>query len=560
MTSKKCTHTENFAKKSYDFIILGAGAAGSSLARALSDSGEHSVLLVEWGLDLRSDPLVINVSSEYGQFGPYRRTKNDFMQEVVTAGVFNSLVNFEAGKGGPGGSTCHYFGNATRGQQWNEWAALLNDQRWSYENVLPIMKQIENYHGTTQIPDQRGHNGVLDIYQNHPGSAQNDFLCQTMASTWNVPILDDYNGNIPNVSAAMQRLVQEVNGVPTFRVWGANFLPYEVLDENGNGTNGRKLKALFETVADKILFEDGKNPDKATGVTISSPKYGNHTFRAKKAVVITGGAYSAAILNRSGIGPSNVLKDIGVLPKFVNENVGSHFQCHYGLCLPFDPATFPFPSFFEPGSAGIAVTFDDGNSVAKYNPAVFTPGKRRFERLFAGTGITEPRLAESNNVPLNAPTYLVWNMQSRSEGLIYAVSKDPYIEPQVNFNFYSDGGLDDPASDISVNVAVLKSMREFSNNLGCEMLLPPASAFVNDQELAKWARIVWHTTNHYMSTTKMGTTPANSVCNSSGRVWGTDNVYCADAGIMPTMASGHTSIPAFVFGQLIGKFLLERYA
>ena len=556
MPSKKCA---NKIKKSWDYIVLGAGAAGSSLTRTLSDSGA-SVLLIEWGLDLRADPVVVNVSSEYGIYGPYRRTKNDFMQEVNTAGVFNSIVNFEAGKGGPGGSTCHYFGNATRGQQWDQWASILNDSRWSYDAVLPIMKEIENYHGTTQIPLQRGHSGPLDIYQNHPGSAQNDKLCQVMASTWNIPILDDYNGNIVNVSAEMQRLVQEVDGVPTFRVWGANFLPYSILDENGNGTNGRKLKALFESVADKLIFNDPANPNRATGVAIVSSKYGNHIFNAKKAIILTGGPYGPAILHRSGIGPISVLADIGVLPKYINENVGAHFKCHYGLCVPFDPATFPFPTFFDPGSAGVAVTFDDGNSVAKYDPSVYTPGHRRFERLFAGTGITEQRLAESNNVPLDAPDFLIWNMASRSEGTIFAVSKDPYIEPQVNFNYYSDGDLSDPASDISVNVAVLKSMKEFSLNLGSDMLLPPDEAFKSDAELDKWARIIWHTTNHYMCTTRMGTSPANSVCDSSARVWGTDNVYCGDVGIIPTMTSGHTSVPAFVIGRLVGKFLLEKFA
>ena len=81
-------------EKRYDYIVLGTGAGGSVVARTLSDEKNVSVLLVEWGLDLRSDPVVVNVSSEYGQFGPYRRTKNDFMQEVNTAGVFNSIVNF----------------------------------------------------------------------------------------------------------------------------------------------------------------------------------------------------------------------------------------------------------------------------------------------------------------------------------------------------------------------------------------------------------------------------------------------------------------------------------
>ena len=546
-------------KKKYDYIILGAGAAGCALARKLTDEQGISVLLVEWGLDLRADPVVINVSSEYGQYGPYRRTKNDFMQEVNTPGVFNSIVNFEAGKGGPGGSTVHYFGNATRGQTWDFWASQLNDPRWSYNNVLPIMKEIEHYYGTTQIPTERGFNGILDIHQNQPGSAQNDPLCQAMAATWEVPVLDDYNGNIPNVAAAMQRLVTtDANNQPTFRVWGGTFLPYSVLDENGYGTNGRKLRALFSTVANKLLFNDPCDETRTTGVLLNSLKYGDITVHAKKAVILTAGVYGSAILHRSGIGPASVLKDIGVVPKIVNENVGAHFTCHYGLCLPFDPNTFPYPSFFDPGSAGVAVTFDDGSSCAKFNPAVFTPGKRRFERLFAGTGITEQRLAVSQNVPLNAPTYLVWNMQSRSEGTVFAVSKDPYIEPQVNFNYYSDGGLEDPASDISINVAVLKSMKEFSQAIGSELLLPPDSAFASDVELDKWARLVWHTTNHYMSTLRMGNSPADSVCNSSGRVWGTNNVYVADVGLMPTMTSGHTSVPAFIFGYQIAKFLLKQ--
>lgn len=546
----------------YDFIVCGVGAGGSSLVRDLYKKGKYSILAVDWGLDLRSDPVVVNVSSEYGQYGPYRRTKNDFMQEVVSPNVYG-LVNFEAGKGGPGGSTNHYFGNATRGEQWDDWAEGLDDPKWSYNAILPFAKKVEHYFGTTQIPKERGYKGPLEIHQNHPGNAVDDKLCQIMAKVWNVPILQDYNGDIQNVSAAMQRLVTlDEQGQPQFRVWGGTLLPYSILDKHGNGTKNTrcsKLKVLFSTVADKLLFEDEKNPRNCTGVRIASPKYGVHIVKARKAVVISGGAYSPAILHRSGIGPAAVLKDIGVEPKIINEHVGAHFKCHYGVCLPFDPKTFPYPAFFEPGSAGIAVTFDDGNSAAKYNPTVFTPGQRRFERLFAGTGITEQRLAIAEKVPLDAPTFLVWNLLSRSEGTIFAQSKDPYTEPQVNFNYYSDGDLSDPASDLSIAVAVLKSMKEFSLKLGSEMLLPPDYAFASDESLAIWVKTVWHTTNHYMSTTRMGTSKKNSVCDSNCKLWKVDNVYFADAGVMPTSATGHTSLPVFIIGKIVAKILNKRY-
>lgn len=541
----------------YDVIVCGAGAGASSLVRDLNKKSKLSILVVDWGLDLRSDPLVNNVSSEYGQYGPYRRTKNDFMQEVVTPGVYG-LVNFEAGKGGPGGSTCHYFGNATRGEQWNPWAKKLKDNRWSYDAVLPYMKKIEKYFGKTQIPKERGEKGPLEIHQNQPGSAENDPLCQAMAEAWKVPILEDYNGDIQNVSAAMQRLVTlDAEGQPQYRVWGGTLLPYSIVDRKGNGKHG--LKVLFSTVADRLLFEDPKDPGRCTGVRIASPRYGNHEVRARKVVVIAAGAYSAAILHRSGIGPKQVLKDIKVDPFIINENVGAHFKCHYGLCLPFDGKTFPYPKFFEPGSAGVAVTFDDGHSVKKYNPAVYTPGQRRFERLFAGTGITEQRLAIAENVPLDAPTFLVWNLLARSEGTIFAQSRDPYTEPQVNFNFYSDGGIDDPASDISISVAALKSMRDFSKVLGSKMLLPPVSEFSSDEKLATWARTLWHTTNHYMGTTRMGLSPEDSVCDSTCKLWGVDNVYFSDAGVVPTTVTGHTSIPVFVIGKIVAKILLDRY-
>jgi choline dehydrogenase-like flavoprotein len=112
---------------------------------------------------------------------------------------------------------------------------------------------------------------------------------------------------------------------------------------------------------------------------------------------------------------------------------------------------------------------------------------------------------------------------------------------------------------IFVSVAILKSMKEFSCVLGSEMLLPPNYAFKSDESLAIWVKTIWHTTNHYMGTTKMGTSKKDSVCDSNCKLWKVDNVYFADAGVMPLPATGHTSVPTFIIGKIVAKILHNRF-
>ena len=110
----------------------------------------------------------------------------------------------------------------------------------------------------------------------------------------------------------------------------------------GHGVNGHKLRVLFDSVAEKIVFNKHGRAKKVKFI-----KDGQLLeARARKAVVLAGGINSSKILQLSGIGPKKTLKKAGIKPVFINENVGKHLQNHplISITLLANPADNGIPA------------------------------------------------------------------------------------------------------------------------------------------------------------------------------------------------------------------------
>jgi choline dehydrogenase len=549
--SKKCCVCKKKGCKT-DYVVIGVGAAGSMVCRLLTNDFKTSVVGIERGSYLADDPVVVD---NINLAAPLRRPKNDDMYELNEQNQANGQgilgnFNMEFGKGGPGGTTVHYFGNATRGTQWDEWAQIVNDPSWNYDNMLPVLKAIEKYEGGTEAPNERGTHGALNMMQN--GDPTGVALVNAMAQAYDVPALQDYNVNVGNVVSAAQRLVKLTPDNRRVRVWGADLLPANIVDREGNAVDGRKLRILYNSTVDKIHFEDPNDPNRATHVSFVTYNKEIHKIRVKKGVILTGGVIGTpGVLQRSGIGPLTVLQEAGVKPKIVNEHVGRHFKIHLGITTPYDPATFPTMSFPGPIPNQGVMAFDDGHVVG-YNE----DGVRRYEHLMGGLGVMNANVAAQLGIPLNAPTVNNWYLRPRSEGTIAISSTDPQILPTITPNLLSDGGLDDPDSDATAMVRSAKEAKLLADALGSKLLFPTQDAFEKgDEALLLAVRCGWSVTSHFHQYARMGTSPDNSVVDSKLRVWNTPNIWVGDMGVAAGFVSGHTALPAFAIGAKLAQIL-----
>ena len=178
----------------------------------------------------------------------------------------------------------------------------------------------------TITPGARGDNGPVNVLQTPTVSqiTSNVLLPASQAAFPGIPTVVDYND--PSVENCIDPRAQWfIDPTGTKRVSSATaFLNSTVMTPEGQGVNGHKLFMLFDSVAVKIIFDKHGRAKKVKYI-----KDGKLLeARARKAVVLAGGINSSKLLQLSGIGPSEALKNAGIKPVFINENVGKHLQNH----------------------------------------------------------------------------------------------------------------------------------------------------------------------------------------------------------------------------------------
>lgn len=557
-----CTNNQsrddgNSCKKTHDYIIVGLGTSGAVLARYLSDDTRNDVLVLESGRNRTDDPVVssgpftIN-QTEIANSSKYSVTKK-CPEKTPLAGAFPN-VDFGAGRMWFG-SSAHNYQLAVRGSsdRWNQLASLVGSTQWTYNNLVPYFKFLETYNGISQQPTLRGYTGPLEIT---PLPDIPSTLSLATSAATDSPRVPDYNVPSGNISVAPAQFFSDE--AFTQRYFAYHFLPISVLTPDGRGVGTRKLQVKSGAHANKVLFDGNV----AIGVEYLQNGVTKRRYARKKVILCAGDPFSAQILQLSGIGDPAVLSSphVNIPVKFANPRVGTGLKTHYGPMLL--AVTTPEQ---QPPVPVLAHT----NATPYYQPAVPGDGIRRATLLFlTPVAAGPPPLLQASNTQETEPGVfgLGWNLRPRSSGTAYIVDKNPLTMPDIRFNFYSDGGLDDPASDISMSVALLKSMRDCvtTNGMNAEIVFPPPPHFASDAELAQDAGAVLHhsamgsVTNHYSGTCSMGTSPANGVVSGKTlHVFGVQNLMVVDNSVHPFPTTGNTALQAYVTGLIAAKILGE---
>jgi choline dehydrogenase len=552
--------------KEADYIIVGLGTAGSVAARYLSDpvngKFKNSVLVLEAGQNRSNDPVVLaGPATIFGTIDDLAYSSKYSVTKLCPDS--NPLVGFLASEQYSAGrmwfgSSAHNFMAATRGSsdRWDDLAQQVGDSQWSYNNLLPLMKFLETYHGPTTQPEQRGTSGPLQISKTLASFPFPQGFPSAVFSVTGAPNLPDYNVSQGNTAFSPDQ-VYSTPDLQT-RSFGLDFLPRGILRADGKGKHGRQLKVVSGAFVSRVIFKGNK----AIGVEyfFENEKKGHIAYAKKQVILCAGAPLSAAILQRSGIGPSEVLNDPKVnIPVFIdNPLVGQGLNEHYGVLFAMTQPTQLVNQLQNTANAYI-----DGRDF--FAPAGQGDNIRRFQILFFPTLAVFPAVL-LNTLGLNPSqpgiAGAVWNLRPKSRnGTAFIVDRSPFTFPDIRLNLYTDGGLDDPSSDLSASVAGYKIMQAIADTAGAELLYPPPSQFSSDEQLASQAGgdlnlSQLSVTNHYSSTCQMGTNMSNGVVSSHDlHVFGTKHLMVADGSIFPFPETGGGAWQSYIAGLKAAQIL-----
>jgi choline dehydrogenase len=529
-----------------DVIVVGGGAAGCIVMNQLSKKGLFSVLGIEGGLNLTNDPAIEAVGLPaflLAGTGKYKYFWPGWNQTVPMPGLNGRTSDWTTGMVLGGGSSINglYYGRGSN-TVYSRWKEVSGSSNWSLDKILATFKTLESYQGLTITPGARGEKGPVNVLQTPTASqvTTDRLLPASQAAFPGIPTVVDYND--PSVENCIDPRAQWfIDPTGTKRVSSATaFLNSSVMTPEGQGVNGHKLFVLFNSVAVKIIFNKHGRAKKVKYIQDGQL----FEARARKAVVLAGGINSSKLLQLSGIGPSEALKNAGIKPVFINENVGKHLQNHplIFITLLANPADNGIP----PG-APYAFTI---NNV--YLPVV-------------GGSSSDPRMLQilfefipaSEQVPFPLVAVGFELLNPVSEGSVTIQSDNPFQIAAADDGFYQD-----PVDLENMKNAVKVYIRNLLQQLA--IINPPFytpipgdpinAVILSGYDDAVVESYVKNNSNlsldvhHFTSHCKMAPLNAGGVVDGDTRVYGTKNVFVADDSICPVIPDINTAGPAMMIG------------
>lgn len=530
--------------QTYDYVVVGAGSAGAVVASRLTESGAYRVLLLEAGTE-----------------------GSNFFWSRVPVGVAKMIddpaVNWcyrsepDEGSGGRqievprgkmlGGSSSINGMVYIRGQaqDYDHWAQLGN-RGWSYQDVLPIFKRMERFDGGSD--EFRGRDGVLRV--THTPRHKVPLLEKMIAAAerMGLPYNPDQNGETQEGIGMSQVTIAKGRRQSTAYCYldPARSRPNLVIEQG----------AMAET-----LILEGK---RCVGI-LYSVRGEKREARVTREVIVSGGSInSPKLLELSGIGQADRLRELGIAPVHDLRGVGENLRDHYSPRVKF--AIKEKNLTFNDNARGWRLA----REAIKY--ALFREGFlastsvpiRMYFRTRVGSETPdatvsiapflyemvghERRVSKRAGITMNVNV-----LRSESTGSIHVKSANPAEPPAIRFNFLST------EHDRTGVLAAIRKGRELMATSPMKEVtgeeIAPGAHLQKDDELLEWVRNNAETTYHPIGTCKMGA-DTMAVVDSELRVHGIAGLRIADASIMPTLTSGNTNAPTIMIGEKCAAMVL----
>ena len=531
-----------------DFVIVGAGSAGSATAYRLGEAGASVIVIEHGGTDAGpfiQMPAALSYPMNMAMYDwGFHTEPEPHLGGRVLATPRGKVIGGSSSING----MVYVRGHARDFDTWADMGA----QGWSYADVLPYFKRMETWHGAGDAATDgafRGHDGPLHITRGPRANPLFDAFVQAGRQA-GYPVTADYNGQAQEGFGAMEATIWKG------RRWSA---ANAYLKPAVAGGRVRVVRAL----AQRVVFEDGR----AVGVEVRRGATTSVIRAAREVVLAASSINTPKLLMLSGIGCAAHLAQHGIAVRAHRPGVGANLQDHLELYLQFaasQPITL-YKHWNLWGKASIGAQWlMTGRGLGASNqfeacafirsqPGVeypdiqyhFLPIAVRYDGKVAAEG----HGFQAHTGP----------MRSKSRGAVTLRSADPATPPRIRFNYMSHP---DDWADFRRCIRLTREIfgqDAFKPYLKSE--IQPGAGVQTDAQLDDFIRAHVESAYHPCGTARMGRADDPlAVVDPDCRVIGVDGLRVADSSIFPQVTNGNLNGPSIMVGEKAADHLLGRAA
>ncbi len=495
----------------YDVIVIGGGSAGAAAAARLSEDPDRQVLLLEAG----PDPMPIPDSVSDGSQQTRALLESPYIVMYPAVRREDSSTFYKvSGRIMGGGSSVNAMA-VVRPTKYDldSWAADGNPG-WAYDDCLPVMRRLESDQDYYDDPIH-GTDGPLYVKR---------------------PFTLDMGGSEP-VQAFIDRAISmgmplcpDLNVPEPYGVCGS---AYNIKDGVRQSTTVAYLDPARGRANLQIVDEALVLSLKLSGRRVDGVIYQKNnqviTATADRVVLSAGAYHSPQVLTLSGIGPQKELQRLGIVATHPLEGVGENYQDHATVQMTYEGRDDFSPDWVVPRFRLMFKSdpsLPTGNFHLFMRPPTEVPGLKRM-------------------MPVSANL-----LQQTMPGRIFLNSTNPSDLPEID-----DAMLAHP-DDIKAMTIAMEFLHELVSHESMAGFYGPLLMPTEDEDWATYARSSYGTYQHGAGTCMMG--PASNpmaVVGNTLRVHGLDNLFVADASIMPRVTHGNTNVTAIMIGERVADFI-----